>query len=96
MIEYDIIGTLKDPAAYEYDAEGNVIGTITPEVIHDGWHVNVYEADRAERPDLEPFVVVPGHLRQEFMGRREDTVALVFADEAEAESFGFVAATLDN
>lgn len=78
MIEHDIIGQLADPG--EYDAEGN---EISPPVTHDGWHVNILTEGLAERPDLEPFVVTPSHLRRVFYGREADTVALVFADEGE-------------
>lgn len=77
MIEHDIIGTLTDPGTY--DAEG---AEIIPPVTHPGWHVNILTEGLAERPDLEPYVVMPSHLRRVFMGREADTVALVFEDEA--------------
>lgn len=80
---HDIIGPLYDPG--QHDAEGE---EISPPVLLDGWHVNITTADLT--PALEPFVVTPGILRRVFAGDDPEnpqwTVALRFADEAEAIS----------
>jgi len=53
-----------------------------------GYHVNTTVADLAEHPELEAFVVVPTTLRRVWAGDDPEdptwTVALKFADEAEA------------
>lgn len=53
-----------------------------------GWHVNVTPDYLAERPDLHPFVVTPTILNRVWAGDDPEeptmTVALRFADEAEA------------
>lgn len=55
-----------------------------------GYHVNTTVADLAEHPELEPFVVKPSSLRRVWAGDDPDnpqwTVALKFADEAEARA----------
>ena len=55
-----------------------------------GYHVNTTVADLAEHPELEPFVVVPSTMRRVWAGDDPEnpqwTVALKFADEAEARA----------
>ena len=81
----DIIGTIYEPGTY--DAEGV---EITPPVALNGWHVNTTPEYLAARPELAPFVVTPSHLRRVWAGddavNPTQTVALRFADEAEALS----------
>ena len=54
----------------------------------EGYHVNTTVADLAEHPELEPFVVTPSTMRRVWAGDDPEspqwTVALRFADEAEA------------
>ncbi len=79
MIETDIIGPLFDPPFVE---GGEPIPL-------SGWHVNTTLQGLAARPDLTPFVVAPAQLRREWArlpGEPQITVALRFADEAEARS----------
>lgn len=83
MIE--IIHPMKDPAVELIDAHGAIAGVLTPEVVHAGWHANVYAVVLEERPGLEAYVVTPAHLRRVFLGR-DDTVALSFPDEATGRS----------
>jgi hypothetical protein len=79
MITLDIIGTI-----YEPSPEGEAPTQLT------GWHVNTTVDDLALHPELLPHVVTPTSLRRVWAG--DDpmapiiTVALRFADEAEAES----------
>ena len=53
-----------------------------------GYHVNTTTADLAEHPELEAFRVFPSQMRRVFAGDDPEnpqwTVALKFADEAEA------------
>lgn len=53
-----------------------------------GWHVNTTPEYLIEHFELEPFVVNPSHLRRVWAGddpvNPVSTVALKFADEAEA------------
>lgn len=54
-----------------------------------GYHVNTTTADLAAHPELEPYRVFPSQMRQLFAGDQWPneptwTVALRFADEAEA------------
>jgi hypothetical protein len=69
----DVIGPL-------YNDEGDLLT---------GWHVNVTPDEVT--PELEPFVVTPSRLRRVWAGDDpvgpEITVALRFADEAEALTF---------
>ncbi len=54
-----------------------------------GWHVNITVQGLAARPDLAAYVVTPSQLRQEWArlpGEPQVTVALRFADEAEARA----------
>lgn len=57
----------------------------------EGWHVNTTPQVLAARPELEPFVITPATLRRVWAGddpaNPARTVALRFADEAEAASF---------
>jgi hypothetical protein len=75
----DIIGTLYDPPA----EEGGEPGLLA------GWHVNI--TPDALSPELEPYVVTPSRLRRVWAGDDPEapvlTVALRFADEAEALTF---------
>ena len=68
------------------DADGNPVVTgYVP-----GYHVNTTVADLAEHPELEQFVVQPSALRRVWAGDDPEnpqwTVALKFADEAEARA----------
>ncbi len=80
---FDMIGVLRRDAVYDAD---NVL--THAEVIYPGFHVNTTTAILAERPDLEPYVVTPETLMRVWAGDDPDnptmTVALRFADEAEA------------
>lgn len=85
----DQIGFLYTPGVYgEPDPETGFPPLITPPVQLDGWHVNITPETLAERPDLEPFVVTPSSPRRVWAGDDPTnpvrTVALRFADEAEA------------
>lgn len=85
----DIIGPLYTPGVYgEPDPETGEQAVITPPVQLDGWHYNTTPETMAERPDLVPFVVTPSALRRVWAGddpvNPTMTVALRFADEAEA------------
>lgn len=56
-----------------------------------GYHVNTTLADLAAHPELEPYRVFPSRMRQLFAGDQWPneptwTVALRFADEAEARA----------
>ena len=68
------------------DAEG--VRPVTGYV--EGYHVNTTAADLTEHPELAPFVVVPSTMRRVWAGDSPDdpqwTVALKFADEAEARA----------
>jgi len=77
MIEHHIIGTIAEVGPR--DEDGNIIG---PPLIHEGWHVDIYAEGLAERPDLEPYVVMPSSRHHVFSRRAADTVALKFPDEA--------------
>ena len=76
----DIIGIIYDAPAEEGGEP----------VALSGWHVNTTPEYMAEHPELEPFVVTPSHLRRVWAGddpvNPVSTVALKFADEAEALS----------
>jgi len=78
MIELDIIGPLFEPPLVE---GGEPIPLA-------GWHVNTTPAGLAARPDLVAYVVTPNRLRRVWAGddaaNPTATVALRFADEAEA------------
>ena len=73
MIEVDTIGPIYDGAT-----------------LLEGWHVNTTEAGLSANPDLAPFVVTPSRLRRVWAGddpvNPTETVALRFADEAEANA----------
>lgn len=88
MIETDVIGPLCAPGIYgDPDPQAGMVVEITPPVALTGWHVNITLQGLASRPDLTPFVVVPAQLRREWArlpGEPQITVALRFADEAEA------------
>lgn len=88
MIETDIIGPIYTPGIYgEPDPATGLAVEITPPVALTGWHVNITLQGLAARPDLTPFVVAPAQLRREWArlpGEPQITVALRFADEAEA------------
>ncbi len=89
MIETDIIGPLYTTGVYgEPDPQTGLAIEITPPVALTGWHVNTTPAGLAARPDLTPYVVTPSHLRRVWAGddaaNPTMTVALRFADEAEA------------
>ena len=90
MIEVDIIGPLYTTGVYgEPDPQTGLAVEITPPVALTGWHVNTTPAGLVARPDLTPYVVTPTHLRQEWErlpGEPQITVALRFADEAEARA----------
>ena len=77
MTSIDIIGTI-----YTDDEET---------VALTGWHVNITTDGLAARPDLAPYVVTPSRLRRVWAGddpvNPVATVALKFADEAEALTF---------
>lgn len=84
MMTLDIIGPLYTPG--QYDADGN---EISPPVLLPGYHVNITKADLT--PELEPFRVFPSQMRRLFAGDQWPneptwTVALKFADEAEARA----------
>ncbi len=74
----DIIGIIYDTPTEE---EGEPVALT-------GWHVNTTPEYMAEHPELEPFVVIPSALRRVWAGddpvNPVSTVALKFADEAEA------------
>ena len=78
MTEIDIIGLMFDPPLVE---DGEPIPLT-------GWHVNTTIDGLAARPDLAPYVVTPSRLRRVWAGddpvNPTETVALRFADEAEA------------
>lgn len=78
MTPLDIIGTL-----YQAQTDPDV----PPEPLT-GWHVNTTTDGLAERPDLAHYVVTPSALRRVWAGDNHLaptwTVALRFADEAEA------------
>lgn len=80
MIELDMIGSLFDPPIVEG-------GEPVPLA---GWHVNTTPAGLAARPDLSAYVVTPNRLRRVWAGDDPAspvmTVALRFADEAEADA----------
>lgn len=80
MIEIDVIGLLFDPPLEEG-------GEVVP---LPGWHVNTTPAGLTARPELAPYVVTPSRLRRVWAGddpvNPVATVALKFADEAEALS----------
>lgn len=82
----EILHPLKDPAVELVDAHGVVAGVLTPEVVHAGWHVNVYAEVVDARPGLDGYIITPSRLRREFYGREADTVALKFPDEATARA----------
>lgn len=91
MIETDVIGALYTPGVYgEPDPQTGLSVEITPPVALTGWHVNTTSAALAARPDLTPYVVTPNHLRRVWAGddaaNPTATVALRFADEAEASA----------
>lgn len=77
----DIIGALHVPPS----ALGEVPTPLT------GFHVNITPAVLSGRPELEAFVVNPAALRRVWAGDSPtaptETVALRFADEAEALGF---------
>jgi hypothetical protein len=80
MTGVDIIGVIfNDPAEPMGEA-----------VAIEGWHVNTTPDYLAAHPDLAPFVVTPAVLRRVWAGddpaNPSQTVALRFADEAEALS----------
>ena len=76
MTSLDIIGTI-----YTDDEEP---------VALTGWHVNVTPDEIDAKPELAPFVVTPSRLRRVWAGddpvAPDITVALRFADEAEANA----------
>lgn len=76
----DIIGIIYDAPAEEGGEP----------VALSGWHVNTTPEYMAEHPELEPFQIVPSALRRVWAGddpvNPVSTVALKFADEAEALS----------
>lgn len=78
MIEIDIIGLMFDPPL----EEGGEPIPLT------GWHINTTPAGLIKRPDLAAYVVTPSRLRRVWAGDDPvnpiSTVALRFADEAEA------------
>ena len=80
MIELDTIGLMFDPP----ETEGGEPIPLT------GWHVNTTIDGLSARPDLAPFVVTPSRLRRVWAGddpvNPTETVALRFADEAEANA----------
>lgn len=80
MIETDIIGPLFDPPLVEGDAPVPLAG----------WHINTTPAGLAAQPSLAPYVVTPSRLRRVWAGddaaNPTATVALRFADEAEARA----------
>lgn len=89
MIDIDIIGPLFD-AGEPGEAP----------IALDGWHVNVTTQGLAARPELAPWRVAPATLRRVWAGddpaAPATTVALRFADEAEAlATLGAPAAPLD-
>lgn len=89
----DIIGILQTPGSYgPFDPETFIRPEITPPTLLPGWHVNTTPEYLAERPELEPFVVTPSTFRRVWSGDDPETptqtVALRFADEAEALAAG--------
>lgn len=81
MIEVDTIGVMYRPVVDPEDPD-------EMPVAYPGWRVNITADGLAARPDLEPCVVTPSRLRQVWAGDDPEapdvTVALRFADEAEA------------
>lgn len=82
---FDVIGTLVRAAVYDGENE-----PVAAELIYPGWHVNTTAATLEARPDLEQFVVSPSPFRRVWAGDDSAnpvwTVALRFADEAEART----------
>lgn len=80
MIETDVIGLLHGPTPED--------GSEPPALA--GWHVNITAEGLAARPDLATYVVEPSLLRRVWAGDDPAapvvTVALRFADEAEASA----------
>lgn len=77
-MDIDIIGTLFDPP----EVEGG------EPIVRLGWHVNITRRGLLYRPQLSDYLVNPAPLRRVWAGddpgKPETTVALRFADEAEA------------
>lgn len=85
----DVIGVHYRPVV---PPEGWTPGDVLPEPEpYPGWRVNVTPAVMEARPELEPFVITPTLLRRVWAGddpaHPTMTVALRFADEAEAEAY---------
>lgn len=81
MIETDVIGVIYRAPVDPTDP--NEVPVAVP-----GWCVNITAEGLASRPDLQTFVVTPERLRRVWAGDDPEspdvTVALRFADEAEA------------
>ena len=80
MIELDIIGPLFDPPLVDGGEPVSLAG----------WHINTTLAGLTAKPDLAAYVVTPNLLRRVWAGddaaNPTTTVALRFADEAEAQA----------
>lgn len=81
MIEIDTVGILYRSPVNPSDPDEVLVA-------YPGWRVNITSDGLIARPDLAPFVVTPARLRQAWAGDDPEapdvTVALRFADEAEA------------
>ena len=82
---FDMIGPLVIPA--EYDGDNALTHA---EIVLPGWHVNTTPETMEARLDLVPFIVSPSPFRRVWAGDDPAspavTVALRFADEAEARA----------
>lgn len=88
----DMIGHLYTPGVYGgLDPATFACVVLAPPVLMDGGHLNTTPEYLAAHPQLEPFVVTPSALRRVWSGddpaNPTQTVALRFADEAEALTY---------